>query len=493
LIGGMTMNSGETGAKGYEAVIGLEVHAQLLTGSKIFCGCSTRFGAEPNSHTCPVCLGLPGSLPVLNRRAVEFALKFIIAVGGTVNPESVFARKNYFYPDLPKGYQISQYTEPIGRGGYIAIDDGGTGKSISLARVHLEEDAGKSFHLVGTEGDGGSTVDLNRCGVPLIEIVSEPEIRSAREANLFLTRLKQIVEYLEICSGSMEEGALRCDANVSVRTSGALEYGTRTEVKNVNSIRFVQQALDFEINRQIQILESGGEIEQQTLLWDEANQRVEAMRAKEEAADYRYFPEPDLVPLRVDADWIDRIQASLPELPDQRRERFERVYGLPRYDAEVLTAEKPLADYFEETLAGFPQAKTVSNWLMTEVLGKLRESGGTIDDLTVRPAGVAELLGEVESGTISGRMAKEVFARMLTDGGSAREIITRLGLQQVSDVGELGRIIDEILTAHPDEVASYKAGKIEILGFFVGQVMAQTQGRANPQTVNEILHTKLDE
>jgi len=486
------MNNDAVGLKGYEAVIGLEVHAQLLTASKIFCGCSTEYGAEPNTHTCPVCLGLPGSLPVLNRQAVDFALKFIIAVGGTVHPESVFARKNYFYPDLPKGYQISQYTEPIGLGGHISIDDEGAAKSIGLTRIHLEEDAGKSFHADGAGGDGGSMVDLNRCGVPLIEIVSEPEMRSAREANLFLTRLKQIVEYLEICSGSMEEGALRCDANVSVRKVGALEFGTRTEVKNVNSIRYVQRALEFEIDRQIQILESGGEIKQQTLLWDEENQRVEPMRSKEEAADYRYFPEPDLVRLRVDADWIERVRLSLPELPDQRRERFEREYGLPRYDAEVLTAEKPLADYFEETAAGFPQAKKVSNWLMTEVLAKLRESGETIADFAVRPERVAELLDEVETGTISGRTAKEVFARMLEGGGSAKEIISRLGLQQVSDVGELGVVIDEVLAAHPEEVATYKAGKKEILGFFIGQVMARTQGRANPKTVNDILQAKLD-
>lgn len=478
---------------GYEAVIGLEVHAQLLTGSKIFCGCSTAYGAEPNAQTCPVCLGLPGALPVLNRKAVEYAMMFILAVGGQVNRRSVFARKNYFYPDLPKGYQISQYELPLGEGGQITITDRKEEKSISLIRIHLEDDAGKSFHPEHAADDPATTVDLNRCGVPLIEIVSRPNIRSPEEAELYLNKLRQILEYLGVCSGNMEEGALRCDANISVRTTGTTELGTRTELKNLNSFRAVKRALASEIERQIGLLKSGGAVVQQALSWDEKTQQARPMRIKEESADYRYFPEPDLPDLRIADEWIERTRETLPELPDRRRDRLVEQWHISHYDAGVLTADRKLADYFEQTVKLFPQGKKVANWMMTELLAVLKDRAETIDDSPMRPAELASLLEEIDTGTISGKIAKEVFSLMCATGEAPWEIIEKKGLRQISDSGHIGRVIEKVLAGHAAEVAQYRAGKTKVLGFLIGQVMAATGGKANPQMVNELIRQKLGE
>ncbi len=483
----------------YEPVIGLEVHAQLLTATKAFCGCSTTFGGDPNTNVCPVCLGMPGTLPVLNRRLVDFVLRLGIATGCTIAPRSIFARKNYFYPDLPKGYQISQFEEPICTDGFLEIDrDDGTRKRIGITRIHMEEDAGKSIHDLSVD----TLVDVNRCGVPLIEIVSEPDIRSPREAYLYLVRMRQFVTYLGICDGNMEEGSLRCDANVSVRRKGATAFGTKTEVKNMNSFRNVERALEFEINRQIQLIEDGGRVVQETLLWDAAMNAAYPMRSKEEAHDYRYFPDPDLVPVLVDDPWVAGVRSSLVELPDVRRDRYVGELGLPRYDADVLTAEKEIADYFEEALAAVPReagvvvqenAKAVSNWVMTEVLRVQGEKKVALKELPATPARLAALLGLIKGGTISGKIAKDVFAVMVESGEEPGAIVRERGLTQVSDASAIERVVEDVLDANPSQVAQYVGGNAKVFGFFVGETMKRMAGKANPAIVNQTLQRKLGE
>jgi aspartyl-tRNA(Asn)/glutamyl-tRNA(Gln) amidotransferase subunit B len=472
----------------YEAVIGLEVHAQLLTQSKIFCGCPTAFGASPNTQICPVCLGMPGVLPVLNRRAVEFALKMALATDCRVAPESVFARKNYFYPDLPKGYQISQYELPLAEHGFLEIQVDSQRKKIGITRIHLEEDAGKLIH---SESRPVSFVDFNRTGVPLIEIVSEPDLRTPDEAVEYVKGLRNILLYLEICDGNMEEGSLRCDANISLRPRGAAELGTKTELKNMNSFRFVRQALEYEIRRQRALLAEGRQIIQETRLWDDHQGQTISMRGKEEAHDYRYFPDPDLMPVRIESEWLEELYNNLPELPTARAERFQTEYALPAYDAEVLTGDKALADYFEECLKEFPQAKQVSNWIMSEVMRELKKQEAGISALKVSPRHLGRLLALVDQGTISGKIAKTVFEEMIHTGRDPEGIIQEKGLAQISDTGKLEAQAREILAAHPKEVADYQAGKTKVLGFFVGQLMRQTKGQANPQLANEIFRKLL--
>ncbi len=474
----------------YEVIIGLEVHAQLLTRSKIFCSCSTTFGAAPNTHTCPVCLGMPGVLPVLNKKVVEFALKLALATNCQIASYSQFARKNYFYPDLPKGYQISQYELPIAEHGWINIEVDGQKKKIGITRIHMEEDAGK---LVHDELKPVSYVDFNRTGVPLLEIVSEPDIRSSDEAVAYLKKLRDIVRYLEICDGNMEEGSFRCDANISLRPVGQKEFGTRTELKNMNSFRHVQRALDYEIKRQRSLLMEGKEIIQETRLWDESSGKTLGMRGKEEAHDYRYFPDPDLVPLRVDEEWIDNVRQTLPELPDEKRARFISEYGLPEYDAEVLIASKDLANYFEACVKGYSQPKKVSNWIMAELMRELNRDNRAIKDCLVSPENLATLLSMIDDGTISGKIAKTVFAEMYGTGKDPKTIVEEKGLVQVTDKGEISKVIDEVLAENTKQVEEYKGGKTKLLGFFVGQVMKKTQGKANPKLVNEILREKLDQ
>ena len=472
----------------YEVIIGLEVHAQLLTESKIFCSCTTTFGASPNTHTCPVCLGMPGVLPVLNRKVVEFALRLAVATNSTIAPYSQFARKNYFYPDLPKGYQISQYELPIAEHGWINIEVGGESKKIGITRIHMEEDAGK---LVHDELKPVSYVDFNRTGVPLLEIVSEPDIRSSDEAVAYLKKLRDIVRYLEICDGNMEEGSFRCDANISLRPFGQKEFGTRTELKNMNSFRHVQRALDYEIRRQKSLLLEGREIVQETRLWDESSGKTVGMRGKEEAHDYRYFPDPDLVPVRVDEDWIEAVRSSLPELPDEKRARFLSEYGLPEYDVDVLISSKELANYFEECVRKYPNPKKVSNWIMAELMRELNKDHRDITDCPVSPEDLAALLSMIEKGTISGKIAKTVFAEMYSTGKQPGKIVEEKGLVQVTDRSEISKIVDQVLAENPRQIEEYRAGKRKLLGFFVGQVMKKTQGKANPKLVNEILREKL--
>jgi aspartyl-tRNA(Asn)/glutamyl-tRNA(Gln) amidotransferase subunit B len=468
----------------FEPVIGLEVHAQLLTDTKIFCGCSTKFGAEPNSHTCPVCLGMPGVLPVLNKKVVDFLLKMALATNCTINPKSSFARKNYFYPDLPKGYQISQYAEPPAEHGWIDIETDAGKKRIGITRIHMEEDAGKLIH---DEHSPSSYVDLNRTGVPLIEIVGEPDIRSAEEAAAYLRRLHEILVYLEICDGNMEEGSFRCDANISLRPVGEQKFGIRAELKNMNSFRNVQRALEYEIKRQQYILEGGGEVVQETRLWDDAAGVTQSMRSKEEAHDYRYFPEPDLVSVVVDDEWIDEIRCGMPELPLQKRERFVREYRIPAYDAGVLTASRALADYFEEIARLSGQPKAAANWVMGDILRFLNDEKKSVGECPVSPANLASMIKLIQEGTISGKMAKEISETMYKTGRTPEEIIEEKGLVQITDEGALAATLAGILENNPEQLAQYRAGKEKLFGFFVGQAMKATGGKANPQLLNELL------
>jgi aspartyl-tRNA(Asn)/glutamyl-tRNA(Gln) amidotransferase subunit B len=481
-------------AQNYEAVIGLECHAQLLTKSKLFCSCSTKFGEAPNMNTCPVCLGLPGALPVLNRVAVAMAIRAGLGLNCRVNPESVWARKNYFYPDLPKGYQISQYDRPLAQHGFIEISVNGTKKKIGVQRIHMEEDAGKSLHE-GFQDSGRTTyLDFNRSGVPLIEIVSEPDIRSSAEAHDYLTRLKEILEYLEVNDGNMEEGSLRCDANVSVRKEGEQKFGTRTELKNINSFRFVQKAIDFEVDRQIEVIESGGRVVQETRLWNSVEERTVSMRSKEEAHDYRYFPDPDLPFLVFDPEWITYIERSMPELPESRRRRFLAEYALSEYDAGVLTTTRALADFFEKTAKLSTQPKAAANWIMGDLLRFYKDSNTDIKDLSnspVTPNMLAEMISLLEKGTISGKIAKTVMEEMCATGKTPKTIIEEKGLVQISNVDEIEKIVSKVMDENPKTVDQYRQGKTGNFGFFVGQVMKATAGRANPQTVNEILKKRL--
>jgi len=478
----------------YETVIGLEVHAQLLTAAKIFCGCSTTFGAPPNHHTCPVCMGLPGVLPVLNRRVVEFALRTALATDCQIAPVSRWARKNYFYPDLPKGYQISMYELPIAQHGHIDIRvDGGQYKRVGLTRIHMEEDAGKNIHDTHSEA---SLVDLNRTGIPLLEIVSEPDMRSPEEAGVYLRNLHAILQYIEVCDGNMEEGSFRCDANVSLRLQGSSQFGTKVEIKNLNSFRAVEKAILHEIGRQQQDLDAGRSILQETRLWDADREVTRSMRTKEFAHDYRYFPDPDLLPLVVESSWIDEVRRTLPELPAARRERFMSNYQLPAYDAEVLTTRRELADYYETAVRAYPAApKAISNWVMESVLRVIHDdkldNGLRIATWPCPPEHLGNLVRLVQEGTISGTIAKTVFEEMRKIGKPPAVIVAEQGLTQVSDEGVLSPHIAQVLAASPDKVAAYRGGKEGLIGFFVGQVMKATQGKANPQLVNKLVKEQL--
>jgi len=475
----------------YEPVIGLEVHAQLLTRTKIFCSCSTRFGDAPNSNVCPVCLGLPGTLPVLNKRAVEMGMRAALALNCTVHEHSRFARKNYFYPDLPKGYQISQYELPLATGGFIEIDHGGMAKRIGITRLHLEEDAGKSLHDGFPHSGEKTYVDFNRCGTPLSEIVSEPDMRTPDEAYAYLTTLRQILLYTGVSDCNMEEGSLRCDANVSVRLRGAAEFGTKVEVKNLNSFRYLAKALQFEIERHISVLEAGGKITQETRLWNQAASRTDPMRSKEKAHDYRYFPEPDLLPVHVGSAWLAEVRSSLPELPAARRARFASAFGVTAYDAEVLTATKELADYFESVVKAGAPGKAAANWMQTELLRRLNDSGKEISRSPVSPAHLAELLSLVETGKITAAVGKKVFATMFESGRPAAEIVAAEGLgAQVAD-DAIEQAARDVIAKNPDNVAKFKAGNEGVFKFFVGQVMKATKGQANPQLVNDIVRKLL--
>ncbi|MDA8423729.1 MAG: Asp-tRNA(Asn)/Glu-tRNA(Gln) amidotransferase subunit GatB, partial [Nitrospiraceae bacterium] len=472
----------------YEAVIGLEVHAQLQTNTKIFCGCETRFGEEANTRTCPVCIGMPGVLPVLNKKAVEYIVKTGLATHCTVNPYSRFARKNYFYPDLPKGYQISQYELPVCEGGYVEIVIDGKIKRIGLTRIHLEEDAGKNLHQAES---GASLVDLNRAGTPLMEIVSEPDIRTAEEASEYLKKLRSILRYIEVSDADMEKGNFRCDANVSIRPVGSTEFGTRAEVKNVNSFKYVQKALEYEIKRQAQILDEGGKVIQETRLYDSSKGVTFSMRSKEEAHDYRYFPEPDLVPIVVAKATIADIAKSIPELPDAKRDRFVKDYGVPEYDADMLTQSRALAAYFEESVKLSGQPKVVSNWMMGELMRLLNGEGKEIEDCPIRPDRLAGMIKMISDGVISTKIAKTVFEDMYKTGKDAETVVKEQGLVQVSDTGAIEQIIADVIKANPGQAADYKAGKEKLFGFFVGQVMKASKGKANPDLVNQLLKKKL--
>ncbi|WP_269471027.1 Asp-tRNA(Asn)/Glu-tRNA(Gln) amidotransferase subunit GatB [Sulfurivermis fontis] len=480
----------ETEVMEWETVIGLEIHAQLATRSKIFSGASTAFGAAPNTQACAVDLGLPGVLPVLNKEAVRMATKFGLAINATVAGRSVFARKNYFYPDLPKGYQISQYELPIVANGHIDIElADGTTKRIGITRAHLEEDAGKSLH---EDFHGMTGIDLNRAGTPLLEIVSEPDMRSAQEAVAYMKRIHELVRYIEICDGNMQEGSFRCDANVSVRPKGQKEFGTRTELKNINSFRFVEKAIEYEVERQIALIESGGKVVQETRLYDPDRNETRSMRAKEEANDYRYFPDPDLLPVVLEPSFIEAVRATLPELPEARRKRFVSEYGLSNYDADFLTASRPLADYYEAVVKSVGgEAKLCANWVMGELSANLNRDGKEIADSPVSAEQLAGMIRRILDSTISGKIAKEVFEAMWHGEGDADAVIDKKGLRQITDSGAIEKIIDDILAANPDNVTAYRSGKDKLFGFFVGQVMKATQGKANPQQLNELLKKKL--
>ena len=477
---------------GYETVIGLEVHAQILTESKIFCGCSTRFGDAPNRNTCPVCMGFPGVLPVLNRKVVEHTIRTGLATHCSIARQSRWARKNYFYPDLPKGYQISQYELPLCTGGHVDVEVDGASKRVRLTRIHMEEDAGKNIHDV--RGDH-SLVDLNRAGVPLMEIVSEPDMRSPAEAGDYLRTLRSILEYLEVCDGNMEEGSFRCDANVSLRPEGDEELGVKVEIKNLNSFKAVEKALEHEIRRQGQVLSDGEAVVQETRLWDPDAEVTRAMRTKEFAHDYRYFPDPDLLPLEIDDEWIGEIRATLPELARERQSRFVEEYGLPAYDAGILTQRRDVASYFEEAVEGHANPKAIANWLMGDLFRVLKErkldAELRIESWPVAAADLARMVQLVDEGTISGKLAKTVFADMLETGNGPDTIVKEKGLEQVSDTGTLETAVDEVLSTCEAQVEEYRGGKEKVLGFLVGQVMKATRGKANPQMVNEILRSKL--
>ena len=476
----------------YESVIGLEVHAQLLTESKIFCGCSTQFGQEPNQNTCPVCAGFPGVLPVLNKRVVEFAIKAGLAAHCEIARSSILARKNYFYPDLPKGYQISQYELPVCAGGYVDVELDGTLKRVRLTRIHMEEDAGKNIH--DAHGDA-SLVDLNRAGVPLLEIVSEPDLRATAEAGAYLKTLRAILQYLGVCDGNMEEGSFRCDANISVRPEGTETLGTKIEIKNLNSFRAVESALEFEIARQIETLTDRGKLVQETRLWDEHREETRSMRSKESAHDYRYFPDPDLLPLVIDDAWIAQVRAALPELPNARKARFVNEYGLSAYDAELLTGRKDVADYFEEAVKAHANPKALSNWIVGDLFRVLKER--KLDEqlyLACWPlaaSNLAQMVQMIDQGKISGKIAKTVFEAMLDSNKGPQQIVSEKGLEQLSDLGSIEAAIDQVLAANPKQIAQYQSGNDKVFGFFVGQIMKATQGKANPQKVNEILREKL--
>ena len=474
----------------YEAVIGLEVHAQLQTNTKIFCGCETTFGEDANTRTCPVCIGMPGVLPVLNKKALEYVIKTGLATHCTISPYSRFARKNYFYPDLPKGYQISQYELPICEHGHVEIVVEGTVKRIGLTRIHLEEDAGKNLHQAESNA---SLVDLNRAGTPLMEIVSEPDIRTPEEASEYLKKLRSILRYIEVSDADMEKGNFRCDANVSIRPVGTKEFGTRAEIKNVNSFKFVQKAIEYEIKRQAQILDEGGRVVQETRLFDSAKGVTFSMRSKEEAHDYRYFPEPDLVPVVTPPETIESIRRTIPELPDAKRERFVKSYELPAYDADMLTQSRASADYFEKTARLSGQPKVVSNWMMGELARLLNADGKDIEDCPIEPEQLAGMIKMISDGVISTKIAKTVFEEMYKTGKDAGTVVKEQGLVQVSDSGAIETIIDEVIKANPSQHADYKAGKEKLFGFFVGQVMKVSKGKANPDMVNQLLKKKLSQ
>ena len=474
----------------WETVIGLEIHAQLATASKIFSGASTAFGAEPNTQACTVDLGFPGVLPVLNAEVVNMAVKFGVAIGAEITPISVFARKNYFYPDLPKGYQISQFELPIVGKGQLSISpEEGVSKLIGITRAHLEEDAGKSLHDEFPDQTG---IDLNRAGTPLLEIVSEPDIRSAKEAVAYARKIHTLVRYLDICDGNMQEGSFRCDANVSVRPMGQEELGTRAELKNINSFRFLERAINYEIERQIDLIEDGGKVTQETRLYDADKNETRSMRSKEEANDYRYFPDPDLLPVAVTEDDIERIKASLPELPEQKRQRYIDNFGLSDYNAELLTASRETAEYFEQALAQDEgQASQLANWIVGDLAGVWNKSNLEIQQSPVTPEMLARLLQRIADNTISGKIAKQVFEAMWQGEGNADDIIEARGLKQITDSGAIEVLIDEVIAANPDQVEQFRAGKEKVLGFFVGQIMKQSKGKANPGQVNQMLREKL--
>ncbi|MGE0128518.1 MAG: Asp-tRNA(Asn)/Glu-tRNA(Gln) amidotransferase subunit GatB [Blastocatellales bacterium] len=486
--------------EGWEAVIGLEVHAQLNTDSKIFCACSTEFGQEPNSNTCPVCLGLPGALPVLNREAVKNAGKAALALDLKINNESIFARKNYFYPDLPKGYQISQYDQPFSEHGAVEIltserDEGGRPtewrlKRFGITRAHIEEDAGKSVHDIGDPDK--SHVNLNRAGTPLLEIVSEPDFRSSWEAYDYVNFLRRTLQYIGVCDGNMEEGNLRCDANVSVRPAGQEEFGTRAEIKNINSLRFLQKAIDYEIDRQITTLETGGKIVQETRLWNEKEGKTYTMRSKEDAHDYRYFPEPDLPPLEVSSEWIERLRDELPELPEARRQRFMRDYDLNADESFTLTSERELADYFETAAKTANNTRAAANWILSELLREMKNAGVDITACRIKAEDLGAMIRLIDDKTISGKIAKDVFVEMFATGKAPAEIVKEKGLVQITDTSAIEKIVDEALAANPKQVENYRGGRTQLMGFFVGQVLKASGGKANPQAVNDILKKKLD-